>query len=154
MRWWRVSEWSLLNANSEIFQLYHGKNKLIFNEMMMSEWLLFNANSAIFLLQYTIISLKINLLSPWYSWKISELALNYNHSLAHFYTFRYNSGGKKFSQVVSTKHLSVSIDAVVIHNSLWKTHKMAAKNKWWFCLRYMDKNSKEALLFKCLIILL
>jgi hypothetical protein len=31
-----VSEWVLLNANSAIFQLYHGENKLIFNEMMMS----------------------------------------------------------------------------------------------------------------------
>jgi hypothetical protein len=30
-----VSEWLLFNANSPIFQLYHGKNKLIFNEMMM-----------------------------------------------------------------------------------------------------------------------
>lgn len=34
---------------------------------------------------------------------------------------RYNSGGKSFSEVTSTKHLSVSIDAVVIHNALWKT---------------------------------
>jgi len=25
----------LSNANSAIFQLYHGKNKLIFNEMML-----------------------------------------------------------------------------------------------------------------------
>ena len=31
----QVSEWLLFNANSAIFQLYHGKNKLIFNEMMM-----------------------------------------------------------------------------------------------------------------------
>jgi hypothetical protein len=30
-----VSEWLLFNANSAIFQPYHGKNKLIFNEMMM-----------------------------------------------------------------------------------------------------------------------
>ena len=29
-----VSEWFLFNANSAIFQLYHGENKLIFNEMM------------------------------------------------------------------------------------------------------------------------
>jgi hypothetical protein len=29
-----VSEWLLLNANSVIFQLYHGEYKLIFNEMM------------------------------------------------------------------------------------------------------------------------
>jgi hypothetical protein len=31
----RVSEWLLFNTNSAIFQLYHGENKLIFNEMMM-----------------------------------------------------------------------------------------------------------------------
>ena len=30
-----MSEWLLFNANSAIFQLYHGKNKLIFDEMMM-----------------------------------------------------------------------------------------------------------------------
>ena len=30
-----VSEWLLFNTNSTIFQLYHGENKLIFNEMMM-----------------------------------------------------------------------------------------------------------------------
>ena len=30
-----VSEWLLFNANSAIFQLYHGKKLLIFNEMMM-----------------------------------------------------------------------------------------------------------------------
>jgi hypothetical protein len=30
-----VSEWLLFNANSVILQLYHGDNKLIFNEMMM-----------------------------------------------------------------------------------------------------------------------
>ena len=31
----RVSEWLLFNANSAIFQLYHGDNKLIVNEMMI-----------------------------------------------------------------------------------------------------------------------
>ena len=31
------SNWVIVvNANSAIFQLYHGENKLIFNEMMMS----------------------------------------------------------------------------------------------------------------------
>jgi len=30
-----ASEWLLCNANGAIFQLYHGENKLIFNEMMM-----------------------------------------------------------------------------------------------------------------------
>ena len=29
------SEWLLFNVNSAIFQLYHGENKLIFNEMLM-----------------------------------------------------------------------------------------------------------------------
>jgi hypothetical protein len=31
----RVSEWLLFDANLAIVQLYHGKNKLMFNEMMM-----------------------------------------------------------------------------------------------------------------------
>jgi hypothetical protein len=30
-----VSVWLLFSANSAIFQLYHGENKLIINEMMM-----------------------------------------------------------------------------------------------------------------------
>jgi len=30
-----VSEWLLFSANSAVFQLYHGGNKLVFNEMMM-----------------------------------------------------------------------------------------------------------------------
>jgi hypothetical protein len=32
----QMSEWLLYNANSAIFQLYHGENELIFNEMMMT----------------------------------------------------------------------------------------------------------------------
>ena len=32
-----------------------------------------------------IISLKINLFSPWYSWKIAELALSNNHSLTQIW---------------------------------------------------------------------
>ena len=32
---WVMSERLLLNANSAIFQLYHGENNLIFNEMRM-----------------------------------------------------------------------------------------------------------------------
>jgi len=38
----RVSEWLLFNANSAIFQLYHGVNMLIFNEMMMRSALYYN----------------------------------------------------------------------------------------------------------------
>jgi hypothetical protein len=33
--WVSESEWLLFNANSTIFQLYHGENKLISNEMMV-----------------------------------------------------------------------------------------------------------------------
>jgi hypothetical protein len=33
-QYYHMSEW-LFNVNSAIFQLYHGENKLIFNEMMM-----------------------------------------------------------------------------------------------------------------------
>jgi hypothetical protein len=32
---------------------------------------------------HIIVSLKINLFSPWYCWKIAELALNNNHSPSH-----------------------------------------------------------------------
>ena len=42
--------------------------------------------------------------------------------------FRYNSGGKCFSQV-HTKHLTVTIDAFTIHNSLWQGKKMNLPNK-------------------------
>ena len=40
-------EWLLFGANSTIFQLYHGENKLIFNEMMMrsAELDLYSASS-------------------------------------------------------------------------------------------------------------
>jgi len=30
-QWLRVREWLLFSANSSIFQLFHGENKLIFN---------------------------------------------------------------------------------------------------------------------------
>jgi len=30
-----MGEWLLFNANSAIFQLYHGENIIIFNQMMM-----------------------------------------------------------------------------------------------------------------------
>ena len=34
-----VSGWLLFYVNSAIFQLYHGENKLIFNELMMTNTL-------------------------------------------------------------------------------------------------------------------
>lgn len=49
---------------------------------------------------YTLVELQVNL----------RLSRNY----------RYNSGGKKFTEVSTTKHLSVSIDAITIHNHLWQ----------------------------------
>jgi hypothetical protein len=72
------------------------------NQVNVSEWggisirgLLFQWSSTIkiqlsMLVQYkadlTIISLKINLFLPWYSWKIVELALNNIHSIIRFHT--------------------------------------------------------------------
>jgi hypothetical protein len=45
-----VSKWLLFNANSAIFQLYHGENKLIVNDIMMRSTLyLTNTLSWIFL---------------------------------------------------------------------------------------------------------
>jgi len=46
-----LSEWLFFNANSAIFQLYHGKNKLIFNEMMRSTLYKTNTLSWNFLVQ-------------------------------------------------------------------------------------------------------
>jgi hypothetical protein len=49
-----VSEWLLFNANSAIFQLYHGENKLIFNEMMMTYGLaLYPDTSAMYIASLT-----------------------------------------------------------------------------------------------------
>lgn len=41
---------------------------------------------------------------------------------------RYNSGSKCFSQV-HTKHLTVTIDAFTIHNSLWQGKKVQLPSK-------------------------
>uniref|UniRef100_A0A0A9XVS5 Short spindle protein 4 n=1 Tax=Lygus hesperus TaxID=30085 RepID=A0A0A9XVS5_LYGHE len=42
--------------------------------------------------------------------------------------FKYNSGGKCFSQI-HTKHLTVTIDAFTIHNSLWQGKKVNLPSK-------------------------
>uniref|UniRef100_A0A8D8ZUJ9 Patronin n=1 Tax=Cacopsylla melanoneura TaxID=428564 RepID=A0A8D8ZUJ9_9HEMI len=42
--------------------------------------------------------------------------------------FKYNSGGKTFAQI-HTKHLTVTIDAFTIHNSLWQGKKVNLPNK-------------------------
>jgi hypothetical protein len=45
-----VSEWLLFDANSAIFQLHHGKNKLIFYDMMIRSALFYtNTQSWIFI---------------------------------------------------------------------------------------------------------
>ncbi|KAK6167851.1 hypothetical protein SNE40_021785 [Patella caerulea] len=44
-----------------------------------------------------------------------------NKSLEKY--FKYNSGSKCFSEITSTKHLSVSIDAIVPVSSVWKSCK-------------------------------
>jgi len=42
--------------------------------------------------------------------------------------YKYNSGGKKFTQI-HTKHLTVTIDAFTIHNSLWLGKKTKLPDK-------------------------
>jgi hypothetical protein len=41
---------------------------------------------SLYKLDLVIISLKINLFSPWYSWQIAELVINNNHALTHSLT--------------------------------------------------------------------
>ena len=42
--------------------------------------------------------------------------------------YNYNSGGKKFTQI-HNKHLTVTIDAFTIHNSLWLGKKTKLPDK-------------------------
>lgn len=55
---------------------------------------------------------------------IDSIAINTNLHISH----RYNSGGKCFSQV-HTKHLTVTIDAFTIHNSLWQGKRVQLPSK-------------------------
>jgi len=79
----------LLNANSVIFQLYHGDNKLIFNKMMMRSALFYtNTLSWIFIVlthwnnnQWIDMSLHLNTLF-WFGANQSLLFLLYAKCLA------------------------------------------------------------------------
>ena len=53
-----MSDWLLSNANSVIFQLYHGENRLIFNEMMMSS-VLYYTNTIISILNQRVFALSL-----------------------------------------------------------------------------------------------
>jgi hypothetical protein len=63
-----VSEWGDMSTHGLLFQCA----SII--KIQLSVLFLYKADLIIF-------PLKINLLSPWHSWKIAELALNNNHSL-------------------------------------------------------------------------
>jgi hypothetical protein len=65
-----VSEWCDLSTRGLLFQW----TNTIKNQPLVLVW---------YKADLIIISLKINLVSPWYSWKIAELALNNNHSFTH-----------------------------------------------------------------------
>ena len=65
-----VSEWSDISTCGLLFQW----TSTI--EIQLSMMVYYKAD-------LIIISLKIKLFSPWYGWKITELALNNNHSLTH-----------------------------------------------------------------------
>jgi hypothetical protein len=53
-----MSDWLLSNANSVIFQLYHGENRFIFNEMMMSS-VLYYTNTIISILNQRVFALSL-----------------------------------------------------------------------------------------------
>ena len=58
--------------------------------------------------------------------------------------FKYNSGGKKFTQI-HTKHLTATIDAFTIHNSLWLGKKTKLPDKDSLALvvwNYVDENTQ------------
>ena len=49
------------------------------------------------------------------------------------FTFRYNSGAKKFIQVTTTKHISATIDAVCTYNTYWTKKKTEKKAPVGYC---------------------
>ena len=65
-----VSEWSDMSTRGLLFQ-WASTMKIQLGMLVLYK------------VDLIIISLKINLFSPWYSWKIVELTLNNNHSLTH-----------------------------------------------------------------------
>jgi hypothetical protein len=65
-----VSEWSDMSTRGLLFQ-WDSTIKIQLSKLVKKK------------ADLIIISLKINLFSPWYSCQIAELAINYNHSLTH-----------------------------------------------------------------------
>lgn len=65
----------------------------------------------------------ISFLSEWFGICILGWVI-----IVTIFSFRYNSGGKCFSQI-HTKHLTVTIDAFTIHNSLWQGKKVNMPSK-------------------------
>ena len=68
-----VSEWSNMSTRGLLFQ-WASTMKIQLGMLVLYK------------VDLIIISLKINLFAPWYSWKIVELTLNNNHSLTHSLT--------------------------------------------------------------------
>jgi hypothetical protein len=83
-----VSEWSYMSTRRMLFQW---ANTI---KIQPSVLVYDKANLII------IISLKINLFSPWCSWKIAELALNNNHSLTHFCLRQYDISKRKWVFII------------------------------------------------------
>jgi hypothetical protein len=84
-----------------------------------------------------ILSLKINLFLPWYSWKTSELGINNNHSLAHNQV-KWRSNTYQFNRAIFgvivwlldlqlpmqsvhiiTDVVSSNLDQGEVHNIMW-----------------------------------
>ena len=71
-----------------------------------------------------IISLKINLFSPWYSWKVAELALNNNHSTScgrYFFLFWMKNKYILYSMQLTSYDtiLLQMIFSTLFNNPLW-----------------------------------
>ena len=82
-----VSEWSYMSTRRLLFQWAN-------TIKIQPSVLVYDKANLI------IISLKINLFSPWCSWKIAELALNNNHSLTHFRLRQYDISKRKWVFII------------------------------------------------------
>ena len=70
LTWNSVSQWGDMSIRGLLFQWASTK------KIQLSVLVLYKAD-------IIIISLKIDLFSPWYGWKIAELVLNNNHLLSY-----------------------------------------------------------------------
>jgi hypothetical protein len=101
-----VSEWLLLNANTAIFQLYHGENKLIFNAMLMRSALEININYNFSNIIISVFCIKLLFANNLFLWKYVYICI---------YIYIHRIGGVMVSVQLNYIHLITYTPYTVIY---------------------------------------